>query len=90
VLRPEGRLLILDRILPTDDKLAAQLAVPHVLIAEGHLSKAEIPETDGFRPPTDQFIDAIPYDGRSPNDYLAKLPIGLKDALKPTAKASLP
>ena len=32
VLRPEGRLLILDRILPTDDGLAAQLAVLGLVI----------------------------------------------------------
>jgi nitrate/nitrite transport system substrate-binding protein len=56
------------------------------LIREGHLTEAEIPKTDGYRPPTDGFIDKVLYDGRKPNEYLAKFKIGLKD----TAVASAP
>jgi nitrate/nitrite transport system substrate-binding protein len=48
------------------------------LVAEGKLSAAEIPQTDGYRPPTSEFIDGIEYDGRAPNDYLARLKIGHK------------
>jgi len=35
--------------------------------------------TDGFKPPQKEFIDGITYDGRAPNAYLAKFPIGLKE-----------
>lgn len=55
---------------------AAQL-----LIAEGHVDKADFPfGTDGFRPPVpaEDFIDGIPYDGKQPNAYLESLTIGLK------------
>jgi nitrate/nitrite transport system substrate-binding protein len=49
------------------------------LIAEGKLTKSEVPETDGYKPPTSDFIDGVEYDGRSPNGYLKSLSIGLKD-----------
>lgn len=51
------------------------------LIAEGRLAPADFPDFDaetGFRPPQDGFIDGIVFDGRKPNDYLARFPIGLK------------
>jgi nitrate/nitrite transport system substrate-binding protein len=35
-------------------------------------------DSDGFRTAPAKAIDAIPYDGRSPNAYLDMLPIGLK------------
>ncbi len=38
-----------------------------------------MPKTDGYRAPTDKFIDGIEYDGKKPNEYLKKFPIGLKD-----------
>lgn len=51
----------------------------HLLIAEGKARPEDFPfGTDGYKPPTDAFIDGIEYDGRRPNDYLAKFPIGLK------------
>ena len=50
-----------------------------LLIAEKKMSAADVPETDGFKPPTDEFIDGIVYDGREPNAYLKRLAIGLKD-----------
>ncbi len=50
-----------------------------LLIAEKKLSAADVPETDGFKPPTDEFIDGVVYDGREPNAYLKRLAIGLKD-----------
>jgi len=48
------------------------------LIAEGKLKAEDLPTTDGYKPPTAAFIDAIEYDGKQPNAYLAKLAIGLK------------
>ena len=37
------------------------------LIAEGHLSKSEVPfGTDGYKAPTGDFIDGIMHDGRDP------------------------
>lgn len=48
------------------------------LIQEGKLTEADIPQTDGFREPSDKFIDKISYDGRKPNEYLQKFPIGKK------------
>jgi nitrate/nitrite transport system substrate-binding protein len=51
------------------------------LEAEGHLTKDEIPETDGFKPATSDFIDGIIYDGRDPVGYLNKFSVGLKDNL---------
>jgi len=51
------------------------------LIAEGKLKASEFPDfktETGFRKPQTEFIDGITYDGTKPNDYLNKLPIGLK------------
>lgn len=50
------------------------------LIEDGLASEADFPwDTDGYRAPTpaSDIIDAIPYDGRTPNAYLESLPIGL-------------
>ncbi len=46
------------------------------LVAEGRLTAAEIPQTDGFKAPDPGFIDGIIYDGRKPNDYLSRFAIG--------------
>ncbi len=55
------------------------LAAAEALIAEGKAKKEDFPfGTDGFKPPTAEFIDGIEYDGKKPNAYLAKFPIGLK------------
>ena len=46
------------------------------------MSADEFPDfasEDGFKPPQSEFIDNITYDGRKPNEYLSKFPIGLKD-----------
>jgi nitrate/nitrite transport system substrate-binding protein len=51
------------------------------LIAQGTLAAADFPDfarETGFRPPTAEFIDGVSYDGTRPNEYLAKLAIGLK------------
>ena len=55
------------------------LKAAHALIQEGKLKEQELPKTDGFKPPTKEFIDGIRYDGRTPNEYLKQFPIGLKD-----------
>jgi nitrate/nitrite transport system substrate-binding protein len=50
-----------------------------LLIEEDKATPADFPfETDGYRPPTADFIDGIEYDGRLPNAYLEKFVIGLK------------
>ena len=51
------------------------------LIADKLADAADFPDfdrEDGFKPPQHEFIDGIVYDGRKPNDYIAKFPIGLK------------
>ncbi len=60
-------------------KPAIYLTAAKKLIAEGKLKPADFPETDGFKPADNSFIDGITYDGRKPNDYLRKFSIGLKD-----------
>ncbi|MEO8352118.1 MAG: nitrate ABC transporter substrate-binding protein, partial [Chthoniobacteraceae bacterium] len=49
------------------------------LIQEGHLTAANVPKTDGFKPADGNFIDGVIYDGRKPNDYLRQFKVGLKD-----------
>lgn len=49
------------------------------LIKEGKLTKDEVPDTDGFKPATAEFIDGVEYDGHKPNHYLRQFKIGLKD-----------
>lgn len=49
------------------------------LIKEGHLAESDIPQTDGFKPATSEFIDAVTYDGRKPNEYLRQFTVGNKD-----------
>jgi nitrate/nitrite transport system substrate-binding protein len=53
-----------------------------MLIDEGHLSPDEVPSSpDGYRPPTEDFIDRLTYDGRNPVGYLNSHAIGIKDPL---------
>ena len=52
------------------------------LIEEKLLKASDFPEfgnESGFRAPQKHFIDDIVYDGSTPNAYLNKFPIGLKD-----------
>jgi len=46
------------------------------LVAAGQLDAVDVPETDGYKPPTLEFIDGLPYDGRKPNAYLSSFAIG--------------
>jgi nitrate/nitrite transport system substrate-binding protein len=50
-----------------------------LLLKEGHLQKNEIPETDGYKPATTEFIDNLLYDGRKPIDYINSFKIGNKE-----------
>jgi nitrate/nitrite transport system substrate-binding protein len=55
------------------------LEAARLLIDEGLAEAADFPfETDGYRETQSEFIDEIVFDGRQPNDYLARFPIGLK------------
>ena len=57
------------------------LAAARALLEEGKIKAEEIPwDSDGFREPQAEFIDGIVYDGKKPNDYLTRFPIGLKGA----------
>lgn len=48
------------------------------LVAEGKMKNEDIPQTDGFKTPTSEFIDGTVYDGKKPVEYLAKFKVGLK------------
>jgi len=55
------------------------LKAARLLVDEGKAKEADFPwGSDGYREPTAEFIDGVVYDGRKPNDYLAKLTLGLK------------
>jgi len=57
------------------------LQAARLLVDEGFVQDADFPwDSDGYREPTSEFIDAVTYDGRKPNDYLNSLTIGLKAA----------
>jgi nitrate/nitrite transport system substrate-binding protein len=55
------------------------LQAARMLVDEGKASEPDFPwDADGYRAPTNEFIDHLSYDGRRPNAYLAGLSIGLK------------
>jgi nitrate/nitrite transport system substrate-binding protein len=59
------------------------LKAAKMLVEEGKAKKEDFPwDGDGYRAPQTEFIDGIVYDGRKPNDYLKKFPIGLKGGQK--------
>ncbi|MEQ8208230.1 MAG: CmpA/NrtA family ABC transporter substrate-binding protein [Lacipirellulaceae bacterium] len=56
------------------------LKAARMLVEEGLLEEADVPwDTDGYKPPTDEFIDGITYDGKKPIEYLNSHKIGNKD-----------
>jgi nitrate/nitrite transport system substrate-binding protein len=55
------------------------LKAAKLLVEEGKIPATDIPETDGYKPATSDFIDGIEYDGKQPNSYLTKFKIGNKD-----------
>ncbi|NLR90354.1 MULTISPECIES: CmpA/NrtA family ABC transporter substrate-binding protein [Flammeovirga] len=50
-----------------------------LLVEEGHLSQSDIPQTDGYKAPTKDFIDGVSYDGKDPIGYINSFKIGNKD-----------
>lgn len=76
---------------PTEwyEKTAKSIYLPDVwleaanqLVEEGHLSPEDIPDTDGYKPPTSDFIDGVEYDAKDPIGYLNKFKVGIKDAVQ--------
>ena len=55
------------------------------LIADGVAKASDFPAAteEGFRAPTNEFIDGLTYDGRKPNAYIDSFSIGLKDDAQP-------
>ena len=61
-------------------KPAIYLEAAQLLIDEGFLAEDEVPfGTDGYKPPTADFIDGIEYDGKKPIEYINAHTIGNKD-----------
>ena len=50
-----------------------------LLAEEGKIPASDIPQTDGFKAPVSDFIDGVQYDGKKPNEYLAKFKVGNKN-----------
>ncbi|HCX22026.1 MAG TPA: nitrate ABC transporter substrate-binding protein, partial [Cytophagales bacterium] len=50
-----------------------------LLVEEGKIPAADIPETDGYKPATTDFIDGQSYDGKDPLGYINSFKIGNKD-----------
>jgi len=63
------------------------LTAARLLLEEGHIEESDVPwNTDGFKEPTDEFIDGITYDGKDPVGYLNSHEIGNKDPAGLAAK----
>jgi len=63
------------------------LTAAKLLLEEGLIEEADVPwDTDGFKEPTDEFIDGVTYDGRDPIGYLNSHKIGNKDPAGLAAK----
>nr|WP_328803184.1 CmpA/NrtA family ABC transporter substrate-binding protein [Oceanomicrobium pacificus] len=57
------------------------LEAAQMLVDEGLADAADFPwDSDGYKPATDEFIDGVAYDGRTPNAYLGQFAIGLQGA----------
>ena len=54
------------------------LSAAKMLVEEGVLKETDLPQTNGYKPATSDFIDGMEYDGTKPNDYLKKFKIGNK------------
>ena len=50
-----------------------------LLVAEGQIPATDIPETDGYKPVTSDFIDGTSYDAKDPIGYINSFSIGNKD-----------
>lgn len=51
------------------------------LVSEGKIPASDIPETDGYKPVTTDFIDGKTYDGKDPVGYVNSFKIGNKDGV---------
>lgn len=51
------------------------------LVAEGKIPASDIPETDGYKAATTDFIDGKLYDGRDPLGYINSFAIGNKESV---------
>jgi len=49
------------------------------LVAEGKIPATDIPETDGYKPATSEFIGGTKYDAKDPVGYINSFKIGNKD-----------
>jgi nitrate/nitrite transport system substrate-binding protein len=58
------------------------LQAAKLLMEEGKLKPDDVPQTDGYRVATKEFIDGIEYDGRKPNAYIDQFAVGLKGKQK--------
>ncbi|WPC03359.1 CmpA/NrtA family ABC transporter substrate-binding protein [Pseudomonas benzenivorans] len=67
--------------------VAKQVYLPEIyrsaaaeLVEEGLAKSEDFPDAgeEGFRAPTNEFIDGLTYDGRKPNEYINQFKIGLK------------
>ena len=50
-----------------------------LLVEEGFLSASDIPDTDGYKAPTSDFIDGNTFDAKDPIGYINSFTIGNKD-----------
>ncbi|MEN1783870.1 MAG: CmpA/NrtA family ABC transporter substrate-binding protein [Bacteroidota bacterium] len=50
-----------------------------LLVTEGHIPASDIPDTDGYKPATSDFIDGNAYDAKDPIGYINSFDIGNKD-----------
>ncbi|QDO95358.1 ABC transporter substrate-binding protein [Formosa sediminum] len=50
-----------------------------LLAEEGHIPASDIPETDGYKPATTDFIDGTVFDAKKPIEYINSFSIGNKD-----------
>ncbi|MDO6818069.1 CmpA/NrtA family ABC transporter substrate-binding protein [Zobellia sp. 1_MG-2023] len=55
-------------------KKAAEL-----LVAEGQIPSSDVPDTDGYKPATTDFIDGTSFDAKNPIGYINSFSIGNKD-----------
>jgi len=50
-----------------------------LLVEEGNIPAVDIPDTDGYKPATSDFIDGTTYDAKDPISYINSFKIGNKD-----------
>jgi len=49
------------------------------LVADGKMKESDIPKTDGYKAPNNEFIDGMTFDGKKPTAYLSAFGIGNKN-----------